>query len=197
MATVTQIGPADHGRALTLEEFLTSDYEEGYHYEIIDGKLYVTHMPDPSEDISEQWLLRRLYRYSEDHPEILNYVTNKSRMFVPGHRRPTAPEPDLAGYRDFPLHLPPRQIRWREVSPILVGEVLSPNHPEKDLVRNVELYLQVPSIREYWILDGREVPHLTVRRRRGQRWQVIEVAFGEPYATRLLPGFKLLLNPYC
>jgi Uma2 family endonuclease len=36
---------------------------------------------------------------------------------------------------------------------VLVGEVVWEDDPDKDLVRNVELYLQVPSIREYWVLD--------------------------------------------
>ena len=42
MATVTtplRIGPADHGRAMTLEEFLDADVEEGYRYELAQGVL--------------------------------------------------------------------------------------------------------------------------------------------------------------
>ena len=62
------------------------------------------------------------------------------------------------------------------------------------------LFLQVPSIKEYWILDPRDDPDrptMLVYRRRGLRWQnVIEVAFGESYRTRLLPGFELLLDPH-
>jgi hypothetical protein len=62
----------------------------------------------------------------------------------------------------------------------------------------VDLYLQVPSIREYWVLDPRTSagqPTLLVYRRRGQRWQrVIRVAGGGTYTTRLLPGFTLVLD---
>jgi hypothetical protein len=68
------------------------------------------------------------------------------------------------------------------------------------LIRNVRLYLRVPSIQEYWVLDGRpdpERPTLIVYRRRGQDWQApIEIGYGETYTTRLLPGFKLLLDPH-
>ena len=39
MATVLKIGPADHGRPMTLDEFQAGDYEEGYKYELIDGEL--------------------------------------------------------------------------------------------------------------------------------------------------------------
>ena len=74
-------------------------------------------------------------------------------------------------------------------------EILSEDNAEKDLVRNLQLYLEVPSIREYWIIDPRQDadrPGLTVYRRRGQRWQrPIEVAPGETYTTPLLPGFTM------
>jgi Uma2 family endonuclease len=199
MATVTKIGPADHGRPMTLEEFLTGDYEQGSKYELIDGKLYVSPEPNLPQGLVEHWLYRQLDRYSDEHPEVINWVYCKTRVFVPGRRRVTCPEPDLAAYHDFPVDADYRDVRWQDVSPVLVGEVLSPEGPEKDLVRNVELYLEVPSIREYWILDGREDPNhptMLVYRRRGQRWQrPINVAPGETYTTRLLPGFELILNP--
>ena len=67
-------------------------------------------------------------------------------------------------------------------------------------LRNVELYLRVPSIREYWIFDPRQDPDrptLRVYRRRGSRWQrPVDVAPGETYTTPLLPGFALLLDPH-
>jgi Uma2 family endonuclease len=117
---------------------------------------------------------------------------------VPGRRATTAPEPDIAAYRDFPLYLPLRQRNWRNFSPILVAEIISADTADKDLVRNLELYLQVPSIREYWIIDPRidpDQPTLTVHRRRGSRWQQpIEVAGGGTYTTRLLPDFVLTLD---
>ena len=43
----------------------------------------------------------------------------------PGAKGVTNPQPDLAAYRDFPLHLPFDQVRWQDVSPVLVVEVLS------------------------------------------------------------------------
>ncbi len=60
------------------------------------------------------------------------------------------------------------------------------------------LYLRVPSIREYWILDPRtdaDHPSLLVYRRRGARWQrPLAVAGGDTYTTRLLPDFSLVLD---
>jgi len=60
------------------------------------------------------------------------------------------------------------------------------------------LYFQVPSIWEYWLVDGledAERPSLRVHRRRGKRWHIIDVAAGETYTTKLLPGFELMLDP--
>ncbi|HTU92217.1 MAG TPA: Uma2 family endonuclease, partial [Gemmataceae bacterium] len=148
----------------------------------------------------ELWLFGKLNLYVLQRPDVVNFVTNKARVFVPDEPEETQPEPDLAAYRNFPRDIPIARMDWRNVSPLLVVEVVGENNPEKDLERNVELYLQVPSIREYWILDGRpdpDQPTLLVYRRRGQRWQrPIEVLSGERYTTRLLPGFSLRVDPH-
>jgi Uma2 family endonuclease len=198
MATVPKMGPADHGRPLDLDEFMAGDYAEGYQYELIDGKLYVSPLPNLPEDLVERWLDIKLTLYALAHPEVINYVTTKARVFVPGRPGVTNPEPDVAAYRKFPRGRPFRELRWQDVSPVLVAEVLSHDDPDKDLVRNVELYFQVPSIREYWLLDDREDPErptMRVHRRHGQKWRIIHVGPGETYTTRLLPGFELLLDP--
>ena len=200
MATITRIGPADHGRPMTLEEFESAPSKEGYHYELIDGKLYVSPLPNLPQGYLEQWVFGKLFLYSAQRPDIINYVHPKARVFVPARTRVTCPEPDVTAYRDFPRHQPIGTLRWQDFSPVLVVEIISLDDPGKDLVRNVQLYLQVPSIREYWLLDSREDPNypdMLVYRRRGQRWQrPIEVGFGETYTTRLLPDFALLLDPH-
>jgi Uma2 family endonuclease len=199
MATVLVLTPADHGRPISREDFEASRGQGGYGYELIDGKVYVSPLPNLPHDSILEWLLDALKAYSRAHPEILNYVSPKARVYVPGRVEATSPEPDLAAYRDFPRHLPIRERSWEHVSPLLVAEIVSEDDPGKDLERNVEIYVQVPSIREYWILDPRadaDHPTLTVYRRRGRRWQnPIAVEPGETYATKLLPGLELLLDP--
>jgi Uma2 family endonuclease len=199
MTTALRIGPADHGRLLTWDEFAHSEWESGFQYELVDGRLYVSPVPDMPQDVVQGWLYLHLALYAKQHPELLSYVSSKARVFIPNRPRITALEPDVAGYDDVPADLPLGELRWQDYTPCLVVEVLSPNDPNKDLVRNVPLYLAVPSIREYWILDNRvnaDEPTLLVYRRRGRRWQnVIEVGFGETYTTRLLPGFSLTVDP--
>jgi Uma2 family endonuclease len=198
MATLVKLGPKDHGRPLSYDEFLRADAAEGYHYELIDGKVYVSPPPNAPEGFVERWIGLCLQRYSDAHPEVINYVHPKARVFVPGRSGVTAPEPDVAAYADFPLDLPVRDLRWPELGPILVVEVISEDDPDKDLVRNAALYFQVPSVREYWVIDPRTDPEelrLRVHRRYGRRWVIREFGPDDTYTTRLLPGFRLVLNP--
>jgi Uma2 family endonuclease len=198
MSTVLKLGPADHGRPMSLDEFLAGDYQEGHKYELIGGRLYVSPEANFPEGHVEKWLYRLLDRYAEEHPEVINYVHNKARVFVPGQDDLTNPEPDIAAYRNVPLDRPLRELRWQDISPVLVVEVLSPDDPSKDLQRNADLYLAVPSIKEYWVMDTRQdadEPALIAHIRHGKKWRIKTVAAGGTYTTRLLPGFELLLVP--
>jgi Uma2 family endonuclease len=198
MSTVLKIGPADHGRPMTREEFETGDYQEGYQYELIEGKLYVSPVPNQPENRVEEWIGIKLVLYALSHPTVINHVSAKARVFVPGHAGMTVPEPDRAAYHGFPLELPFEEVQWEDVSPVLVVEVLSSEDPDKDLVRNAILYFLVPSIKEYWVLDARDNPNqpqLKVHRRYGKKWRIFDVGYGETYTTKLLPDFKLLVDP--
>jgi Uma2 family endonuclease len=191
--------PKDKGRRLSLEEFESADAQEGYRYEIIYGRLEVSPVPDLPHERLLGWLRDALKAYTQQHPEVINEVFGPARVFVPEvEEGVTAPEPDMACYHDFPTDLPEEDVNWDDVSPLVVVEVISPETADKDLTRNVPLYLQVPTIREYWIVDPRQSykrPSMLVYRRRGQRWQnSIRVAAGGTYTTRLLPGFTLVLN---
>jgi len=183
---------------MTFEEFMRADYEEGYEYELIDGELYVLPLPNLPQNLVEHWIGQKLQHYSLQHPEVVNYVTNKARVIVSERPRATVPEPDQAAYHDFPLDRPWKKARWQDASPILVVEIVSRDDPYKDLVRNVKLYLKVPSIQEYWLIDPRknpERPTFRVHRRQGKKWRIIQPAFGDVYTTKLLPGFALIIDP--
>lgn len=198
MAVATSLGLADHGHPVTLEEFESAEFEEGYKYELIDGRLYVSPAPNLPEDDLVFWLFRSLYEYMRRRPKAIKHLSQKARVFVAGRSEVTCPEPDISVFRVYPVDVARDQRRWQDVSPIIVVEVLYDADPHKDLVRNVELYLQVPSIREYWLLDARysaDEPTLIVHRRRGKRWVRREFLLGETYKTSVLPGFKLVVDP--
>lgn len=198
METALKLGPASHGRPVSLDDFEHSETEDGYQYELIDGRLYVSPVPNLPENRVAEWLSFQLKLYARDYTAIINYVSGAGRMFVPGRKGITTPQPDVTAYHDFPLDRDYRDVRWQDVSPLVVAEVLSLDDPDKDLVRNVELYLQVPTIKEYWLFDNRDTaehPFLRVHRRHGKRWRLFDYRIGDTYTTRLLPGFALVLDP--
>ncbi len=200
MKTALRLGPADHGTRLGLEELQEAEQEEGYKYELIYGRLYVSPLPRLSTNDIEDWILGLLKGYAHVHPAIINFVTNKARVFTPSSDEVSVPEPDIAAYKDYPslARRRRRAVEWHMVSPILVVEVISEDDPGKDLVRNPPLYLSVPSIKEYWVVETRPrvyEPSLIVHRRHRGAWRVVNVPFGGTYTTRLLPGFTLHLDP--
>lgn len=201
MKTQLHLTPTDQGRPVTLEEFLSAEFQEGYRYELIEGRVEVSPAPGlPHEDLVE-WLEDALKAYARVRPDIINRVKSPARIFLPtGDEEITAPESDIGAYRDYPTGGSIDDRDWRRVSPLLVAEVLSADTAAKDLRRNRRLYLSVPSIREYWILDPRESsdrPTLLVYRRRGARWAAARtVPPGGIYTTPLLPGFRLVIDPH-
>jgi Uma2 family endonuclease len=201
MTTQLYLTPADHGRALTLEDFLSAASQEGHRYEIIHGRLEVSPLPDLPHDELHDWLRDRLATYSREHPEVIARVKGPARVFLPDEDEgPTAPEPEVACYPAYPENRPIGERRWQDISPRLVVEIISADTADKDLQRNRRLYLGVPTIREYWIIDPREShdrPTLLVYRRRGQRWgRVLTIPPGGTYTTPLLPGFTLVVDPH-
>jgi Uma2 family endonuclease len=199
-ATRLKLTPADHDREIDPDEFDAAEGEAGYHFEIIDGRVYVSPVPNFPQELLAIWLHGKFFDYSRARPDVVNLVSCKTRVFIHGRARRTCPEPDIALFQDVPLRTPRSRLRWQDISPVLVVEVLSDDDPDKDLVRNVALYLEVPSIREYWILDPQtdpDAPALRVYRRRGKGWQKpIDVPFGGVYETpRVLPGFRLVVDP--
>jgi Uma2 family endonuclease len=201
MRTQLYLTPNDNGRPLTWEEFSTARGEEGYRYELIEGRLEVSPAPNLPHELLRKWIERLLERYGEACPAVFNRVTCPGRVFLPDEAEGiTAPEPDLACYANFPVDLSFDELDWRDYSPLLVVEVLSSDTADKDLQRNRRLYAQAPTIREYWVLDTRESfdrPSLIAYRRRGRRWAPrVTVPAGGTYTTPLLPGFSLLLDPH-
>lgn len=198
MKTAVKLGPADHGRKISLVDFNAADAQEGYRYELIDGKVYVSPEANLPENFVEEWIGKKLLLYVDRNPAVVNYFSRKARVFVLDREDVTNPEPDIALYKDFPLDIDIEEMRWEEVTPVLVVEVLSKDDPKKDLVRNVELYFEVPSIKEYWVLDNRAGSSrlaMRVHRRYGKRWRIIDLAAKETYSSNLLPGFELVLDP--
>ena len=79
MSTILRLGRADHGRPLTLEEFTAGEYEPGYKYELIDGKLEVSPAANFPEIAVQLWLYGQVNLYARANPELVKFVTAISR----------------------------------------------------------------------------------------------------------------------
>lgn len=182
----TRIGPADHGRAMTLEEFQDAEEEDGYRYELARGVLEVTHVPgDPHGQVV--WnIVSAIARHDLAQPGVIKRSGGAAefRLWLPG--MVSGRNPDVA----VVLRNTPRDHRGHR-PPVLAFEVVSKGGEARDYQVKREEYLAF-GLREYWIVDPR-ARRVTVLIRDGDTW--IERVFqGEEAAQGLvLPGFTLPL----
>src|SRR5215212_4598397 len=116
MATITRprIGPADHGRRMTLDEFIAADFQDGWLYELARGVVDVTEVPDlPHGRIVGR--LRRLFiLYDDKHPGVIDYSAGGAECRVHLPAMQSSRRPDQAVY----LFPPPAGYDpWRRWTP--------------------------------------------------------------------------------
>lgn len=186
--TAIRIGHADHGRAMTLEEFWYAEPEEGFRYELARGRLEVFDVPDESHGMLVWFFLAQFADYRKDHPRrIYRYGSaGNFRLWLPG--LVSSRTPDLA----VVLLNAPKDHRNRRI-PYLAMEIVSEGveSHERDYVTKREEYLAY-GLLEYWIVDP-IVQRITVLLRDGDVW-VERVFNGDQVAEGLvLPGFAVRL----
>ena len=191
MATVNaiRIGPADHGRRMSVEEFREAEEEGGYGYELARGVLEVTYVPGEPHGLIVWSLLRMISAFDTKHPGRVFRAGGASefRLWLPAMI--SGRNPDIA----IVLHNTPKDPRgWRP--PTLVMEVVSEGSEahERDYVTKREEYLAF-GIREYWIIDP-EARCVTVLVRDGDAW--VEHRFREEQQANssILPGLAIRVS---
>jgi Uma2 family endonuclease len=188
MATTTalRIGPADHGRKMTLQEFWDAEEEEGYRYELARGVLEVTLVPGQPHGMIVCFFYRLFAHYWQEHPGVIHQFGGAAefRLWMPAMvsgRNPDAAvvvrntSKDARGYRP----------------PALAVEVVSEGSEahDRDYVTKRAEYLAF-GLREYWIVD-RFARRVTVMIRDGDAW--VERVFGDGQVASglVLPGFAV------
>ena len=194
MATVTlppalKIGPADHGRRLTLDEFIEADFVEGWLYELARGVVEVTEIPGPWHGRIVWRIAAMFMRYIEEHPGVIEYQAGagECRLRLPGMISDR--HPDQAIYLDPE---PEGRKVWTRWVPHIAVEVISPGGEQRDLVDKVEEYLRA-GVREYWVLDAAK-RQLHVFIREGDTWDLTILPETAVYRTSLLPGLEVHPN---
>ena len=182
MVAPLRIGLADHGRAMTLEEFLEAEETEGYRYELARGVLEVSEVPNDPHGVVVANLYDGVGRYRRDHPGVIYRYGGGSefRFWLPG--MVSGRNPDLA----VVLVGAPKDWRGRRIA-ALAAEVVSRTSVKRDYVTKREEYLAY-GLLEYWIVDPLK-RQVTVLTRRGDTWQETIVRDEQIIPSLVLPGF--------
>jgi Uma2 family endonuclease len=177
-----RIGPADHGRTMTLEGFRQAEEEEGYRYELGRGILEVNEIPDDAHGMVVWRHYCLLVPYHQAHPEVIRRFggAGEFQLWLPG--LVSIRSPDVA----VVLEGTPKNLRSRR-PPSLAVEVVSPGGEVRDYQTKREEYLAY-GLLEYWIVDPAE-RKVTVLTRDGDVWREQVFRGEQPVASVVLPGF--------
>jgi Uma2 family endonuclease len=186
MATTRiQIGPADHGRKMTLEEFRDAEEEPGYSYELAQGVLEVIEIPKTPHRRVVSNLFQLAADYKREHPGVIDYFGGGSEV------RAWKPGVDLARHPDFGIVFVGAALDdVGDLKPGLVAEVVSASSRKRDYQEKRQDYLAY-GVPEYWIVDPvqRQITVL-VRQGEGEAAAWLEQVFrdADVIASPSLPG---------
>jgi len=186
--TALRIGLADHGRAMTLEEYEDAETEDGYRYELARGILEVSNVPGESHGLIVCAFYDAIAAYRRAHPGVIYLYGGGNEFQLRLPAMISGRNPDVA----VALRNTPRDDRG-VTPPALAIEVVSQGAEarHRDYQTKREEYLAF-GLREYWIVDP-DARRVAVLIRDGDAW--IERVFqGEQTAAGLvLPGFAVPL----
>jgi Uma2 family endonuclease len=182
VATPRRIGPADHGRIMTLEEFREAEELDGFRYELARGVLEVSEVPNDPHGVVVSNLYDAIGDYRRAHPGvILRYGGgNEFRFWLP--HMVSGRNPDLG----VVLRGAPKDWRGRRL-PALAAEVVSQGSIKRDYEVKREEYLAY-GLLEYWIVDPLK-RIVTVLTRHGDAWSEAVFRDEQVIVSLILPGF--------
>ncbi len=184
-----QIGPAAHGRQMSLADFENAERQEGYVYELHKGVVIVSDVPDARHLAQLDTLRDQLYIYRSTRRGFINRIAmgSECKILLPAIN--SERHPDLAIYKTAPESM---EDLWANWIPEIVIEVVSPSSHQRDYVEKREEYFLF-GIREYWIIDA-SVDQMLVLRRSGGRWVERTIPGDGVYRSSQLPDFELNLK---
>ncbi|HKB40332.1 MAG TPA: Uma2 family endonuclease [Gemmataceae bacterium] len=182
-----KIGPADHGRRMSLDDFEHAETAEGRLYELGRGVIIVSDVPNPSHLAQVTAIRRQLSAYDLAHPGRIYTIATGSECKILLSALDSERHPDLAVYRTPPPG--DESDVWYIWVPEVVIEVVSPDSEHRDYAEKREEYLAF-GVLEYWIFNA-ERQELLVLRRYGGRWVEQSVRPPQTYSTRRLPGLVI------
>jgi Uma2 family endonuclease len=185
--TLVKIGPADHGRRMSLEEFENAKVQEGYLYELSRGIITVSDVPNRPHLLVVGATRDQLQDYKSLHRGRIHFIAsgNECKLLIPAFT--SERHPDLAVFLTAPPPIENASL-WRHWFPELVIEVVSPSSRKRDYKEKSAEYPRLGA-KEYWIVDPRKRAMVVMRRVRN-RWVESVIEPPDLYRTRLLPGLE-------
>lgn len=153
-----KIGPADHGRRMSLADFDHAEVQEGHCYELGRGVIVVSDVPKKRHLFQVASLRKQLMSSDFAHAGKTQVIAGGSecKIMVVGYE--SERHPNLALY----MTLPPEEgkLFWFTWIPELVIEVVSPGSELRDYQEKREEYLAF-GVREYWVFEAAKREMLT------------------------------------
>jgi Uma2 family endonuclease len=190
--TITVIGPADHGRKMSLAEFEHAEAEEGHLYELSRGVITVVDVPKPRHLLLIMAIRQQLAAYLLAHPGLIHAIAGGADCKLLIEDLQSERHPDLAIYKTPPPEGETDDDVWSQWIPEIVIEVVSPSSRHRDYHEKPDEYLRLGVV-EYWIVDTDEEVMKVLRRSRGT-WAERLVRPKDKYRTRLLPGLDFSIG---
>jgi Uma2 family endonuclease len=184
-----RVGPADDGRAMSLDDFDKAEGQEGYLYELSRGIIQVTNIPHPLHFVQMSSIRDPLIGYKLSHPGIIQAIGGSFDTKVLIEEEQSERHPDISVYLS---PMPAAKDIWSVWIPTIAFEIVSLSSVKRDYEEKSEEYLSF-GIQEYCIVDGFKKQMLIKSRFRGV-WQEKILKPSQSYTTPHLPGFKLPLK---
>jgi len=189
--TITRIGPADHGRRMSLDDFDEAEGQEGYLYELSRGIITVTDVPRRRHLLLVYAIRQLLSAYETLHPGLIQVIASGNECKLLVDDLDSERHPDVSVYLTPPPEHEDRNF-WRRWVPEIVIEVVSPSSRQRDYNEKPEEYLRF-GVKEYWIVDADKRSMIVMRRSRG-RWVESTVRPPAIHRTKLLAGLEFSIE---
>jgi len=185
------IGPADHGRRMSLDDFDGAIGQEGFCYELNRGVIEVVNIPHRRHMVQLLRVRNQLIGYELAHPGVIQAVTGSMESKLLIGEAESERHPDIAVYLS---PMPDVDEIWSVWVPTIAIEIVSESSVKRDYEDKPPEYLAF-GVQEYWIVDGFRRRLTVLTRYRGAEWRekVIKPA-NKPYSSRHLPGFSFDLK---
>jgi Uma2 family endonuclease len=184
--TYVVVGPQDHGRRMSLEDFDHAEATPGPLFELSRGVITFSDVPGFKHLAQVNALRMMLAMYDLSHANRIHTVAGGSECKLLLWDLQSERHPDITVYRTAP---PDGDDPWSRWVPEIVIEVVSPSSTARDYEQKPEEYLAF-GVTEYWIVDAAK-EEVLVLRRKGEQWTETILKADAKYRPRALPDFEL------